>query len=226
MKSKMEIMVTERFKRIKSHCNKCLQETNHFVIAMREHSDSESIDPHGPYSIDWSTTFTMLECCGCENVTLKRRFYFSEWDDDEIKYFPPQVSRQLPRWHDELPKEWVELIKEVYTALHADSRRLVLMGARALVDLYMNHQLGDTGGFQQKIKQLASEDLISKPNKECLEAALDAGHAATHRGYNPRVYEVNQVIDIVENLLQNYVLKSAAENLKEKTPARSEKSPG
>jgi hypothetical protein len=217
-------MTTEKFEIQKSHCNKCLQDTNHFIIAKRQHSGSNPVDDYGQYQIDWSTSCTMLECCGCENVVLKRTFYFSECDDVETEYYPPPVSRQLPRWHEDLPDEWIELIKEVYSALHADSRRLALMGARALVDMYMNHQLGDVGGFQEKIKKLESDGLISRPNKEFLEAALEAGHAAAHRGHKAKVNEVNQVIDIVENMLQNYVLKEAAENLKSKTPLRKKRS--
>lgn len=178
-------------------------------------------DPYDQYEISWNTTYKMLECCGCENVSLQRRFYFSEYDEIEEEYYPPQVSRQLPKWHDELPDEWCELLEEVYRALHTDSRRLVLMGARALIDLYMTEQLGDIGGFAQKIKKLESDGLISKPNKSVIEAALEVGHAAAHRGHKARVNEVNQVIDIVENLLQNHTLAHAADNLKSKTPGRS-----
>ncbi len=166
----------------------------------------------------------MLECCGCESVSLKKEFYFSEWDDTEVEYYPPQVSRQLPRWYEELPGEMDELLQEVYSALHADSRRLALMGARTLVDMYMNEQLGDIGGFETKLSALERNGLISKLNKEYLEAALNAGHTAAHMAHKARVVEVNQVIDIVENLLQNYVLKEAAENLKVKTPSRKSKS--
>lgn len=98
------------------------------------------------------------------------------------------------------------------------------MGARTLVDLYMSEKLGDIGGFSQKIKKLETDGLISKPNKEVLDAALEAGHAATHRGHKARANEVNQVIDIVENLLQSHVLTASADNLKSKTPQRSGKS--
>jgi len=200
----------------------CLQDTKHFVIASRSSKGSEMVD-HGRNEISWSTTYKMLECCGCENVSLLRKFYFSEYDEVETEYYPPQISRQIPRWCDELPQEWEELLKEVYIALHADSRRLVLMGARALVDLYMNEKLGDIGGFAQKIKSLEAGGLISKSNKAVLEAALEAGHAAAHRGHKARANEVNQVIDIVENLLQSHVLAASAENLKSKTPRRANK---
>ncbi len=208
----------------KTHCNKCLQETKHYIVAERISSDSQPAnnDPHCDYEISWSTIYKMLECCGCENITLQRTFHFSEYSEIEEEFYPPQISRKLPEWYRELPEEWSELLKEVYTALHADSRCLVLMGTRALVDLYMNNQLGDIGGFAQKIKKLEKDGLISKPNKIVLDAALEAGHAAAHRGYKPRASEVNQVIDIVENLLHSYILMSTAEKLKAKTPSRIE----
>ena len=73
---------------------------------------------------------------------------------------------------------------------------------------------------------LEKQGLISKPNKEFLETALEAGHAAAHRGHKPKVDEVNQVIDIVENLLQSYVLVNVTEELKQKIPARKQESKG
>jgi hypothetical protein len=217
-------MSDEKLKVTKAHCNQCLQKTKHFVVAKRVNEGRESVDPRDPYcqhEISWNITYKMLECCGCENISLQRKFYFSENDEIIEEYFPPQVSRQLPKWNDELPDEWSELLTEVYLALHADSRRLALMGSRALVDLYMNEQLGDVGGFAEKIKRLEADGLISKPNKAVLEAALEVGHAATHRGHKARANEVNQVIDIVENLLQSHVLAASADNLKSKTPKRT-----
>lgn len=216
-------MTEEKFKIQKAHCNKCLQETKHFVIAERSNEGSEVIDNNHLIEISWKTTYKMLECCGCEHVSLQRKFYFSECNDVEVEYYPPQISRQIPKWCHELPPEWSELLNEVYLALHADSRRLALMGARALVDLYMSEKLGDIGGFAQKIKKLEADGLISKPNKAVLEAALEVGHAAAHRGHKAKANEVNQVIDIVENLLQSHVLELSADNLKSQTPQRAEK---
>lgn len=219
-------MIEENNTIVKAHCNECLNETKHILVASRSNGDSESINPLDPYEtlcVSWRTTYSMLECCGCENVCLKREYYFSEWDGTKVEYYPPQISRQLPKWQEDLPEEMRELLLEVYSALHADSRRLAVMGARALVDLYMTNELGDIGGFAQKLKELENKGLISKPNKEYLDAALEAGHAAAHRGHKAQNEEVNQVIDIVENLLQNHVLAMAATNLKSKTPNRQPK---
>lgn len=216
-------MPNENLTIVKANCNKCLHKTKHYVVAERkyeEHQPADLSNPYNEHTVSWTTVYKMLECCGCEDVCLQSLYYFSEADGVKEEYYPPQISRPLPRWLDELPIEWSELLAEVYSALHSDSRRLVLMGARALIDLYMNKQLGDVGGFAQKLNNLEADGLISKPHKEVLSAALELGHAATHRGHCPKPNEVNQVIDIVESLLQNDVFAATAKNLKAKTPKR------
>lgn len=214
-------MSKERLEIVRSHCNQCLSTTKHFVVAVRSNRDeSEPYGPHGE-CVWWDTTYKMLECCGCTHVSLERIGSFSEWDDhSETEYYPPQISRRTPTWHKELPENWHELLGEIYTALHADSRCLALMGARALIDLYMNEKVGDIGGFKAKLQALEKQSLISKPNKSVLDAALEAGNAAAHRGYKADAVDVSHVMDIVENLLHSYVLLESAEALKSKTPKR------
>jgi hypothetical protein len=77
-----------------------------------------------------------------------------------------------------------------------------------------------------RLKELESQGFVSSKNREILEAALDAGSAAAHRGYAPRLEEVNLIMDIVENMLQAvYVLHDAAQKLKKSTPPRLKRKP-
>lgn len=202
------------------HCNKCSHKTKHELLIKRSQPGSEPYDEE--FDISWCTTWWVFECCGCGNVTLKRTFWFSEWNPGEleVEYYPPQVSRRTPEWADKLSFEVSSLLEEIYTALHADSRRLALMGARTIVDMFMLEKIGDIGGFAQKLNELEKQGYISTRNKKILEAALNAGSAAAHRGYDPGIKEVNHVIDIVENLLQTDVLETAANHLSTKTPKR------
>lgn len=211
---------TEKTERI--HCNKCGHKTKHRVVAERVQKGSEDV-ADGEDFVSWQDTYTMFECCGCDNVTLRRRTWFSEWDEIDIEFYPPPLSRLIPRWHNELPTELSTLMKEVYAALQANSRRLAVMGARALVDIFMNDKVGDIGGFKQKSAELVKQGLLSKVHKDILDAALETGHAVTHRGFHPKKQTVDQVIDIVENLLQTYVLDEAAQDLKRATPTRKKK---
>jgi len=200
------------------HCNQCLRDTRHEVIAIREVRESEDVE--SGFSIDWVTTNTMLECRGCGNVTLRRRLVSHYVDVDNTNYYPPPISRQIPRWQYKLPNDMRDLLKECYAALQSGGKRLAIMGARSLVDMFMNSTLGDIGGFQQKLAGLVKTGYVSKQNQDVLEAALEAGHAAVHRGHEPKADDVNLVFDIVENMLQTMVLQKESEELKRNTPKR------
>lgn len=117
-------------------------------------------------------------------------------------------------------------MKQVYSALDSNSRALALMGARAVVDIVLVEKVGDNGGFAQQLKAAETAGVIGSKNRRILEAALDAGSAAAHRGYQATADDVNAVIDIVENLLQAvYHLESLADRLKQSTPARAKAKP-
>lgn len=202
------------------HCNQCLRSTRHEVIAVRTLEEAEDID--GMFTVDWLTTYTTLECRGCGGVTLRERVVCHDMEVDETTFYPPPISRRMPRWVYDLPSPFPDLLKETYAALHAGSNRLATMGARSLVDLFMISMLGDIGGFEQKLEELVTKGLLSKQNKVVLEAALEAGHAVIHRGHSPAADDVSVVLDIVENLLQTMVLTQQSKKLKEHTPGRKD----
>ncbi len=205
------------------YCNECGHDTKHERLQKRAQHGSE------PYSagveISWTTVYTLYECCGCEAVSLKREFFFSEWNREEsqVDYYPPRVSRKPPKWMTQLPTAEQELVTEIYRAVAADSRRLALMGARTLVDMFIVRTIGDAGGFAEKLKRLQTEGYVSRVNREILDAALEAGSASVHRGYQPSSEELTTVIDIVENLLQGQLLQGSAQELKKVVPPRPSK---
>ncbi|SRR6266568_6944483 len=213
----------------KIHCNICGHQTKHLVLITREHTEQQQIDEGEDRTyISWFHTWNLLECCGCENVTLRRTTEFSEgFGEPDVAYYPPPVSRLLPDWRWKLPKEQLALLKEVYSALHADSRCLAAMGARTLIDMVILDKIGDVGTFEQKLDALESRGLVSTVNRDFLRAALDAGSAAAHRGHKSSATKVTHVMDIVENLLQTvYVLPSATEALRSTTPPRQRRGVG
>lgn len=205
------------------HCNTCGHETKHEIIAHRQQQGSQPYDDD--ISVWWVTDYTLFECCGCEAVCLRKTYHFSEWDRDaeQVEFFPPPISRDLPVWSNRLPADEQALITEVYRALAADSPRLVLMGARALVDMFMLRQIGDVGGFEQKLRKLQDEGYLSVKNREVLAAALDAGSASAHRGFTPSAEHLDAVMDIVENVLHTDLLRDVASELRSAVPKRPRK---
>lgn len=206
----------QRPKQERVHCNQCRGETWHALVKTlteRGHDEEEGFS--------WITQFDLLQCLGCREAVLRRMFWFSENPDEEVQYFPPPVSRHPPNWRWKLPSDLRETLEEVYRSLDANNLRLPMMGARTLIDMVMNEKVGDVGGFKTKLKELEKKGLVSANNREVLEAALDAGSAAAHRGHAAEPSEMQSVMDIVENLLQAvYVFPGIAQKLKKSTPPR------
>jgi hypothetical protein len=201
------------------HCNDCRRKTLHKLLKETNDDGSEPYDEQ--YHIWWHITHQMFECCGCKSVVVRRSHEFSEWDYPDVRFFPPPVSRHKPEWFHKLPASLLSLLSEVYNSLDADTRALPLMGARAILDMVIVDKVGDVGTFADKLRKLESQGFVSQKNREILDAALDAGSAAAHRGYAPKITEVHAVMDIVENLLQAiYVLDKVAVEIKKSTPAR------
>jgi hypothetical protein len=191
---------------------------------VREVPGEEDIESVG--IINWTDTYEMLECCGCETVTMRHTYWFSENPELEIKYYPPPISRPKPSWKIKLPLDLRTLLDEVYAALHLDSRRLVAMGARTLMDMVLLDKVGDQGSFKEKLERMEKGGYVSQKNRSFLVAALDAGSAAAHRGFSPKRDDIERIMDIVENLLQAvYVLHGAADELRKSTPARPRRRP-
>lgn len=155
---------------------------------------------------------------------MSRTDWCSEDDFQDLPqstFFPPRVSRRKPGWlvQGEAPS-YQGLLEEVYTALHADSRRLAMMGARAIIDMAISKQVGDRGTFTHGIKALEQAGLIGKLDRPLIEAAFDAGSASMHRGHQPTTESLNTVIDIVERVVYAEVLAEKAKELAATTPAR------
>ena len=163
----------------------------------------------------------MFQCRGCEEVVLRRIYWFSENPGEVETFFPPRVSRWLPPWRYSLPVDISVLLTEVYTALQADSCSVAMMGARAIIESAMVTKVGDKGSFQKNLKAMENAGFLSTRNRTFLDAALDAGSASIHRGHRPDAQQLDTVMDIVENLLQSlFVLEKATKRLKQATPAR------
>lgn len=221
-------------------CNHCNKQTSHIVhhVINKKVSEklSSSLDPEEHEIISWCTTYTLLQCCGCDTVTLREEANFSEyesWEQELPKYYPPRTYRPLPRWAkespevDALPEDVKELLEEVYAALWSDSRRLAAMGARTLIDMFAVDKLRcDDGTFDKKLKELVHSEYIGGKQKDILCNALEAGSAAVHRNFKPDTEDLHCVMEIVENLLHFYVTEKASEELKPKVPKRPSKPEG
>lgn len=209
---------------LRAHCNGCLKETNHILVAEKKVSWSD--EGAGIYGED---RYGIVACCGCDTVGFRRVSTDSYSDEQDIKYFPAAVSRRKPEWLSDMRfalehGEIESLLNEIYVALHEDLRVLAGNGIRTILDMVITKKVGDVGDFPAKLSAIESEGLISKSNREFLEVTIEAGSASAHRGFKPSQKDLNLLLDITENLILSiYVLPDDVKSLSKRVPPRAQR---
>lgn len=211
------------------HCSKCFRSTNHELIFDKTTTEiSNKICYEPEVWVQQGFNYSVFECCGCHNVVMRKRFWHSdltppEYDESYISWHPALTSRQLPKWRNNLPENWAELLCEIYRALHCDSRSLALMGMRALLDMYLVEAAGDLDTFNKKLEWLQALGFLSANQVELIKPAIEAGNAAAHRGYSPSQDGLDTILNLIELLLHQWTLASAISKVKDDVPPRKRK---
>jgi hypothetical protein len=214
------------------HCNRCQRETKHDILANHKYTRSD-----GDSGIDTYYEYFILQCRGCEAVSMLEETLCSEdvtqidvGPDGEPIYdepirqmtYPPRLARTIPKWISAIEDEEIEgIVREVYSALQNDSRRLAVVGIRIILERVMIKAVGDKGTFVENLKAFVAANHLSKEMSETMSALLDAGHASTHRGFNADADLLTHVVDTVEQLMwQIYVMPTKVKAILSATPKK------
>ena len=93
-------------------------------------------------------------------------------------------------------------LKEIYSAVQNDSRRLAVMGIRSLLETVMIEKVGDSGSIGTNVKNFIAEGYIAQKNEETFRLQVEAGHAGMHRNYVPTKEELDVLLNITESLIE------------------------
>jgi hypothetical protein len=204
--------------RVSAPCSRCLRTTNHKVLYSVEKEEN-----------DIKGVFHLIECLGCEAVSLSMQ---TSWDfaEFETQYYPPPISRKKPEWLSALFWGWLGeekyaqlpgLFDEVYEAVRGGQHRLAVMGIRAILENVMVANVGDQGSFAANLDAFSKGGYISLVQRDAMADILDAGHAAMHRSYKPSVADLNTALDIAEGIVSAiYVHAEKAKSVASRVPAR------
>jgi predicted RNA-binding Zn-ribbon protein involved in translation (DUF1610 family) len=221
-------------KTVKSNCNECGGERKSFQRRVFSIPGSDG-------EVSWSTTMEILECCGCESLSMRHEFWFSEWDDYEYDpitevgnmcpgtvttVWPPASSRTKPDWVDQIRDEALRtVLDEVYKALDHGLIVLAATGTRTLLDRTMSLRVDDPpGGFVGKLDAMVQVGRIAKEEKEIFLTMIDVGNAAAHRAHVPTEETLDKVVSATESLLhREFILPTDAEAIRQVTPKRPKK---
>ena len=198
--------------RINSYCYQCGGDREHEVLC----SDKEQTDYE--YESNSFVTFgseaLLLKCCGCKFVSLRKGAWSSEATDDcgrpeiSFEYFPAPCSKPMPTWLVNLLEQGdtsfkFQCLADVYAAFSSGHTWLACVGARSVLEHVMIEQAaGDQGSFARNLSAFQAAGHINPGEKHRFETVLEAGHAATHRGFRPKQDEVSLVLDLLSNVLE------------------------
>jgi len=210
-------------------CRTCQRETNHWPICgKRVDKDNVQTDTH---TYSWRISSTM-RCRECSTITFLIDTFVGHTtgdpDIEKTEYFPPLPFRIRPNWLAKLPENYRSILDEVYSALDNSLFRLASAGTRTVMDCLIIEQIGDVGGFEEKVKELISKGIIDSVEQDFLLVLIDAGSASIHRNFKPDEDSIKHMMDILEKILfkvciepeEKKALKEKVEALRKKTPKR------
>lgn len=214
---------------VKARCPKCDDDRRAAVVGYHEEEGKFDLG----YGEEWARSeYRILKCLGCEEVYFQKHSLCSleyshtiEGDVEllpTISYWPRHAKRGRPRWrYDAIPEGLNSLLYEVYSAVDADALRLAVMGIRAAIEQLMVERVGDQGTFKSNLVEFQNKGYLSIRQRNDLDAVLEAGHAAIHRGWSPSQEDVNTLLDITETLFEAvYVHEGRASDLEKTLPRR------
>jgi len=185
-----------------------------------------------------ATTMSVLKCCGCSSLFVRREVSFSESEEQEqdpetgewitviqptVAYWPQRERRSRPAWFSDVTDETVRvLLDETYAALSDNLLTLAAMGVRAVLDRVFELAGADAGaGFEEKLRFLSQERIIGDGERDILQVMTDAGSASAHRGWRPNPEQLEAILDSAEAILHRItVMIPRAARLRQSVPPR------
>jgi hypothetical protein len=155
---------------------------------------------------------------------------YSSPHSKDVTYYSSPVPRVLPNWIFDFAiglvggeKEQMigQLLQEVYAAGRGGQYRLATMGIRSVLEHVMIAKVGDYHKFSETLEQFYKAGYISLMQRDTLNESLEAGHAATHRFFNPTELDLDILLNITEGILAAiYIHPDQAEFLSKRVPPR------
>lgn len=225
-----------------AHCPRCNGERTCYI--------------HGEILTPWSWNdetnvhsgehdYKLAQCCGCKEVFLNQSSWDSEeWDTrrshsgEEVVFFPKTVITYPPPEKKSLKPDWVwniaqidpqlfAILREMYQAYEHGSFILASVGLRTAFDRTTELLKIDPAiPLEQKVKLLLDNGYIGETESLTLKVVIDAGSAAAHRAWSPRLAEFEPLLTTLEQFVyRTIIVGKAALSVADSIPSRPSRQP-
>ena len=191
----------------------------------------------------WSyLDYYLLVCQGCSNAFLQIE---ERWSEDfsnimaiDKEYFkdykptivtwPSPLKRRIPerfkKYGDHIFYNYSELLgrmlEEVYEAYDKELLILASVGIRTCFDIVSTSLGIDSNlSFAKKLGKLLEGGHVTQIEKDILAVLVEAGNASAHRGWSPDPQDISILLNILENFIENTIIKPIETKMLEETVA-------
>jgi hypothetical protein len=211
---------------IRTHCNKCGIKINHQILMDYCETGTEVLDSdidltHGriDYTADFSNNYQIIKCSGCDTISYRSFFYFSEYQDIdndgtwEERF--PTLQRKPKKEFKHLPPTLEHIYEEVIMAYNNDGFILCSAGIRALLKGICKEKGITVGKLNEKIEKMRTQGFINPQHENVLHELRFLDNDALHDLQSPTQEEIDTAMDIIEHIIESlYEILGKAEIFK------------
>jgi len=191
-------------------CSGCGIQTNQKIVWKGETSRQEAAGG----DIWTETNYDLLQCLGCEGVTLRRRHIFSEdMDFEEINgktvvkpevTLWPKISRRMlkMKYFNKAPPSVKRTYRETMEAYNSELPTLCSAGIRSIIEAVCKEEGVSGSDLKERVDSLCKEGLITKGFAEALHENRLLGNDALHKLTLFGDTELSTAIELIESLIE------------------------
>jgi Domain of unknown function (DUF4145) len=219
---------------IQCKCPECERETQHEVLAKDENVERFLVPDGDGYRMEFHISSEMVKCLGCGFVSLRKVEWNSEAEDEygrplaKIEQFPSLAHKSVPQWLQTAKEEQNRFVFrafiEVFQSFASGFLWIACVGARSVLEAVMTDKIGDNGSFAANLNKFRDGGHISRQDYDRLKILMEAGHAGTHRSFEPSKEEVEVLLGLLENVVKGvYFDENKLRKIGERIPPRPDK---
>jgi hypothetical protein len=190
--------------RIRIYCNSCRKETWHSLVAESKVTRYDDL-----WGYEQLIEGTILQCCGCDDISFRRITHPFEFQDDKDKpeetFFPERSFKRRVRKFLPMPIHVTRLYQEIVTAHDAKLVLLAATGLRSLVEAVVVDKLDRAKygrNLESKIAALAGT--FESGVVAVLQEFREMGNKAVHAQVESDYLDIHRALYVVEGILEYF----------------------